>query len=131
MGIGRGPRLAAARGRRPVAVARPAGCGWASRPPAPPKVVVPGATGQSIVIGGFGPVSGDAGRQAAAAQADFRFVNARSGVYGRRIVYRYLDDHGDPALAPSLAHRLGQQEAGFAIFNLPGPGANLTGPPAP
>jgi hypothetical protein len=66
MGISRGTRLAVA-GGLVVVVALVAGCGSASQRPAAPRVVVPGAAGQAIVIGGFGPASGEGGEQAAAA----------------------------------------------------------------
>jgi branched-chain amino acid transport system substrate-binding protein len=124
MSISRGTRLAVA-GGLVAAVALVAGCGSASQRSVAPRVVVPGATGQAIVIGGFGPASGEGGEQAAASRAYFRFVNDRGGVYGRRIVYKYLNDHSDPALAPSLAHQLVQQDAVFAMFGESGTGASL------
>lgn len=55
----------------------------------------------------------------------FDYVNAHGGVYGRRIIYRYLDDHGDIAYVPSLVHQLVQQDAAFAIVGGYGTEANL------
>lgn len=106
-----------------------AGCGSASSPVAAPKIVVPGATGKAIMIGGFGPVSGAEGEQAVAAQAYFRFVNAHGGVYGRKIGYRYLNDQGNVRLVPSLAHQLVQQDAVFAVFSPTGTAENLQAVP--
>lgn len=123
MGFGRRTRLTMT-AALVLALAAMGGCGAASRPPAPPRVVVPGQTSGAIVIGGFGPVSGAGGEQASAARAYFRFVNDSGGVYGRRIVYKYLDDRGDPALALSLAHQLVQQDAVFAMFGEAGTGAS-------
>lgn len=90
-----------------------------------PKVAVAGATGKAITIGGIAPLTGGAAEAAAGAQAYFRFVNSRDGIFGRRVVYKVLDDHGDPALAPSLADRLVQQDAAFAVFNVAGAAANV------
>lgn len=98
-----------------------------SKPVISPKVAVAGATGKAIIIGGIAPLTGgtDEAEATAGAQAYFRFVNYRGGVFGRRIVYQVLDDHGDPALAPSLAYRLVQQDAVFAVFNVAGTAANV------
>jgi Periplasmic binding protein len=124
MGFSRETRLTMAGGLA-AALTLVTGCGSVSHQPAAPKVVVPGATGRVIAVGGFGPVSGDGGEQAGAARAYFRFVNDHGGIYGRRIAYRYLNDHGDPALAPSLAHQLVQQDAVFAMFGEGDTAANL------
>ena len=41
-------------------------------------------------------------------------------MYGRKILYRVLDDHGDPRTIPSLAHQLVQGDAIFAVFGADG-----------
>jgi ABC-type branched-subunit amino acid transport system substrate-binding protein len=90
----------------------------------PPAVVVPGATGSRITIGGFAALTGagettDA-QSVAASRAYFAWLNAHGGVYGHRIVYRVLDDHGDAKAVPSLAHQLVDQDAVFALFDVAG-----------
>lgn len=96
-----------------------------SKPVISPKVAVAGAPGKAIIIGGIAPLTDGTDGAAVGAQAYFRFVNAHGGIFGRRIVYQVLDDHGDPALAPSLADRLVQQDAVFAVFNVAGTAANV------
>lgn len=98
-----------------------------SKPVISPKVAVAGATGKAIIIGGIAPLTGgtDGAEATAGALAYFHFVNSRGGVFGRRIAYHVLDDHGDPALAASLADRLVQQDTVFAMFNVAGTAANM------
>lgn len=121
-----GPRLALF-GTVVIALLFLTACGsTSSKPVISPKVAVAGATGKAITIGGISALTGpgDGAQVTAGAQAYFRFVNSRGGVFGRRIVYQVLDDHGDPALAPSLAHRLVQQDVVFAMFDVAGSAVN-------
>lgn len=82
----------------------------------------PGVTPTSILIGGTAPIS-DAGAGGAKAYLDY--VNSQGGVHGRSIVYRYLDDGGDPGRTVTIVRRLVEQDGVFAIFNSPGTSTNL------
>jgi branched-chain amino acid transport system substrate-binding protein len=96
---------------------RPAGCGGGGLNP----LAAPGVLTGSVTIGSYQPLTGAAAPGASeiapASAAYFQYVNAHGGVYGRRIVYRYLDDHSSPALAPSIVHQVVQQDNVLAIFN--------------
>jgi branched-chain amino acid transport system substrate-binding protein len=85
-------------------------------------VFTPGVTTSSILIGGTAPLS-DAGAQGA--EAYLKYVNARGGVHGRRIVYRYLDDGANPERTVSIVQRLVERDRVFAIFNSVGTSTNL------
>src|ERR1700738_4960141 len=69
----------------------------------------PGITPTSILIGSHQPLTGVAApgysEIAPAANAYFQYVNAHGGVYGRKIVYKYLDD----AYKPSQPSTVGRQ----------------------
>lgn len=82
----------------------------------------PGVTSTSILIGGTAPIS-DAGAGGAKAYLDY--VNSQGGVHGRSIVYRYLDDGGDPGRTVALVRRLVEQDGVFALFNSLGTSTNL------
>ena len=59
----------------------------------------PGVTDTTILLGGTAPLSGPASAYSSVARgadAYFRFVNARGGVNGRRIVYKVKDDAYNP-----------------------------------
>ncbi|HSL63224.1 MAG TPA: ABC transporter substrate-binding protein, partial [Gaiellaceae bacterium] len=69
---------------------------WA-RPEAP--TADPGVTSNQILIGGTAPLSGVAAAYASVArgaEAYFKYMNARGGVNGRKIAYRYYDDAYNP-----------------------------------
>jgi branched-chain amino acid transport system substrate-binding protein len=88
----------------------------------------PGVTGGEIVIGGTIPLSGIAASYASVgkgAEAYFKHVNARGGVFNRRITYKYLDDQYNPAQTVQATRQLVQQERVFAIFNSLGTEQNL------
>jgi branched-chain amino acid transport system substrate-binding protein len=88
----------------------------------------PGVTSTRILVGGTGPLSGPEVAYAGVilgAQAYFRYVNARGGVHGRRIEYRYLDDGYDPSRTIQATRRLVQQDRVFAMFNMVGTEQNL------
>ena len=60
----------------------------------------PGVTSTSILLGGTVPLTGEAaafGSVGPGAKAYFDFVNAKGGVNGRTIEYRYYDDAYNPA----------------------------------
>jgi ABC-type branched-subunit amino acid transport system substrate-binding protein len=44
-------------------------------------------------------------------------VNANGGIYGRKIVYKYLDDGYDPTKTASVVRQLVLQDNIYALFN--------------
>ena len=92
------------------------------------RVADPGVTPSSIAIGGTVPLTGVAAAYASVgrgAEAYFKYVNARGGVHGRKIVYRYVDDAYNPANTLVQTRQLVQQQGVFAIFNSLGTEHNL------
>ncbi|MDQ5822152.1 MAG: ABC transporter substrate-binding protein [Actinomycetota bacterium] len=88
----------------------------------------PGVEANSILIGGTAPLSGEASAGAGVArgaEAYFKWVNARGGVNGRKIEYKYLDDGYEPARTVQATRQLVQQDKVFAIFNALGTSNNL------
>jgi len=88
----------------------------------------PGVTSTSILIGGTVPLSGEAasgGVTAKGAAAYFAYVNAKGGVFKRKINYRYVDDAYDPAKTIQATRELVQQDHVFAIFNSLGTTQNI------
>ncbi len=88
----------------------------------------PGVTGDTILIGGTAPLSGEASSAAAVArgaEAYFKYVGERGGVNGRKIEYRYLDDGYDPARTVEAVRQLVEQDKVFALFNTLGTSNNL------
>jgi branched-chain amino acid transport system substrate-binding protein len=91
-------------------------------------LAVPGVTSTEIKLGSTVPLSGDAqaaGNVARGADAYFKYVNAKGGVFGRRIAFRYLDDGYDPGRALGNTTRLVQQDQVFAMFSPLGTDSNL------
>jgi branched-chain amino acid transport system substrate-binding protein len=88
----------------------------------------PGLTPTSVLLGGTVPLSGEAaafGAVGPGAKAYFDWVNARGGVHGRRIEYRYYDDAYNPAQTVQLTRKLVEQDRVFAVFNSVGTANNL------
>jgi ABC-type branched-subunit amino acid transport system substrate-binding protein len=80
-----------------------------------------------VLLGGWAP-GGAHNPVAAGARAYFRWLNARGGVFGRRVDYRVLNDRGSLRVVPSQVHRLVQGDAVFAVFGSAGiPGKAVTG----
>jgi len=80
----------------------------------------PGVTPTTITIGGTIPISGPAaayGSVGRGADAYFKYVNSKGGVFGRKIVYKYLDDEFDVAKTITLTRQLVEQDQVLAIFN--------------
>jgi ABC-type branched-subunit amino acid transport system substrate-binding protein len=81
----------------------------------------PGITATTITIGSHQPLTGPAApgysEIAPAANAYFQYVNANGGVYGRKIVYKYLDDGYNPTTTASDVRELVLQDNVYAIFN--------------
>ena len=88
----------------------------------------PGVSQREILIGGTVPLSGIAASYASVgrgAEAYFKYVNARGGVNGRRINYKYVDDQYNPSQTVQAVRELVQQDRVFAIFNALGTEHNL------
>lgn len=80
----------------------------------------PGISAGEILLGGTTPLSGSAAAYASVARgADgyFKYVNARGGVNGRKITYKYVDDAYNPAQTIQATRQLVEQDKVFAIFN--------------
>jgi branched-chain amino acid transport system substrate-binding protein len=81
----------------------------------------PGITSTTITIGSHQPLTGPAApgysEIAPASNAYFQYVNANGGVYGRKIVYKYLNDAYDPTTTASVVRQLVLQDNVYAIFN--------------
>jgi branched-chain amino acid transport system substrate-binding protein len=88
----------------------------------------PGVAATTVTIGGTVPLTGSAAAYASVgrgADAYFKYVNARGGVNGRRIVYKFVDDAYNPANTVQQTRQLVQEEKVFAIFNSLGTEHNL------
>jgi len=81
----------------------------------------PGITPSQILIGSHqpltGPVAPGYSEISRASNAYFSYVNAHGGVFGRKIVYKYLDDAYNPNTTVTVVHQLIQQNNVYAIFN--------------
>src|SRR5260370_14016469 len=81
----------------------------------------PGITATTITIGSHqpltGPVADPYGQIAPASTAYFNYVNAHGGVYGRKIVYKYLDDAYNPTTTASVVPERVLQDSVYAVFN--------------
>src|SRR5215467_15334497 len=81
----------------------------------------PGITPTQITIGSHQPLTGPAApgysEIAPASAAYFAYVNAHGGVYGRKIVYKYLDDAYNPTTTASVVRELVLQDSVYAVFN--------------
>ena len=88
----------------------------------------PGVTSSTVLLGGTVPLTGEAaafGTVGPGAKAYFDYVNAKGGVNGRKIEYRFLDDAYSPAQTVQLTRRLVEQDGVFAVFNSVGTANNL------
>jgi ABC-type branched-subunit amino acid transport system substrate-binding protein len=81
----------------------------------------PGITPTQILIGSHQPLTGPAAPGydliAPASAAYFSYVNAHGGVYGRKIVYKYLNDGYDPTTTASVVRQLVLQDNVYALFD--------------
>ena len=81
----------------------------------------PGITATTITIGSHQPLTGVAApgydEIAPASNAYFQYVNSHGGIYGRKIVYKYLNDQYDPTITSTVVHQLVLQDNVYAIFN--------------
>ncbi|TML05973.1 MAG: branched-chain amino acid ABC transporter substrate-binding protein [Actinobacteria bacterium] len=91
-------------------------------------LTTPGVTSTEIKIGSSVPLSGEAaiaGNVARGIDAYFDYINAKGGIFGRKIKFTYLDDGYDPGRAVNNTIRLVQQEQVFAMFSSLGTSNNL------
>ncbi len=81
----------------------------------------PGVTATSITIGSHQPLTGVAApgysEIAPAANAYFKYVNNRGGVFGRKINFIYKDDGYNPTNTVTVVRQLVLQDNVFAIFD--------------
>jgi branched-chain amino acid transport system substrate-binding protein len=81
----------------------------------------PGITAKTILIGSHQPLSGIAApgydEIAPASNAYFQYVNSHGGIYGRKIIYKYLNDQYNPTITSTVVHQLILQDGVYAIFN--------------
>jgi branched-chain amino acid transport system substrate-binding protein len=81
----------------------------------------PGITPTQITIGSHQPLTGPAApgysEIAPASAAYFAYVNAHGGVYGRKIVYKYLDDGYNPTKTASVVRQLVLQDQVYGIVD--------------
>src|SRR5271170_470560 len=81
----------------------------------------PGITATTITVGSHQPLTGPAApgydEISPASTAYFDYVNAHGGVYGRKIIYKYLNDAYDPTTTASVVRQLVLQDNVYSIFN--------------
>src|SRR5450755_3224670 len=81
----------------------------------------PGITATTITIGSHQPLTGVAApgydEIAPASNAYFQYVNAHGGIYGRKIVYKFLNDQYNPTITSTVVHQLVLQDNVYAIFD--------------
>jgi branched-chain amino acid transport system substrate-binding protein len=91
-------------------------------------VGTPGVSATTITIGSSGPLTGEAAAAAGVlrgAAGYFKYVNARGGVNGRTIDFRYADDGYNPSNTVNNVRQLVQQDGVFALFSVVGTNENL------
>src|SRR5260370_33980593 len=124
-------------------VAAACGCSGSSTPSTAAKASAsstaltasaPGITATTIPIGSHQPLTGVAApgydEIAPASYAYFQYVNAHGGIYGRKIVYKYLNDQYNPIITSTAVRQLVLQNNGYAIFNGLGRPTALPMPPS-
>jgi branched-chain amino acid transport system substrate-binding protein len=90
---------------------------------------VPGVTSTQILLGGVHPYSGPASGYSSigkGAKAYFDYINdTKGGVYGRKVIYKDLDDGYNPPQSLTLTKQLVEQDHVFAMFNPLGTPVNV------
>jgi ABC-type branched-subunit amino acid transport system substrate-binding protein len=81
----------------------------------------PGITSTTITIGSHQPLTGIAApgysEIAPASNAYFQYLNAHGGIYGRKIVYKYLNDQYNASITSTQVRQLVLKDNVYAIFN--------------
>jgi branched-chain amino acid transport system substrate-binding protein len=83
-------------------------------------LATPGVTPTTITLGATVPLTGPAaayGSVGRGADAYFKYVNSKGGIFGRKIIYKYEDDEFDVARTIMLTRQLVEQDDVLAIFN--------------
>jgi branched-chain amino acid transport system substrate-binding protein len=78
----------------------------------------PGVTAKAILLEGTFPLSGPASGYApipGGMAAYFSYVNAKGGVNGRKINFKYEDDGYNPANTVQITHKFVEQDHAFAL----------------
>jgi branched-chain amino acid transport system substrate-binding protein len=78
----------------------------------------PGVTAKTILLEGTFPLSGPASGYApipSGMQAYFSYINAKGGVNGRKIIFKFEDDGYNPATTVQLTHKFVEQDHAFAL----------------
>jgi ABC-type branched-subunit amino acid transport system substrate-binding protein len=122
MNRSRGVNMATVAGLAAVAmVVAACGSGGSSSKSGALTASAPGITATEILIGSHQPLTGIAApgydEIAPASNAYFAYVNAHGGIYGRKIVYKYLNDQYNPSITTTVVHQLVLQDNVYAIFN--------------
>ncbi|HXW43305.1 MAG TPA: ABC transporter substrate-binding protein, partial [Streptosporangiaceae bacterium] len=98
-----------------------AACGKSSSSSSALQASAPGVTAKTITIGSHQPLTGIAApgydEIAPASNAYFQYVNAHGGVYGRKIIYKYLNDQYNSSITTTVVRQLILQDHVYAIFN--------------
>jgi branched-chain amino acid transport system substrate-binding protein len=98
-----------------------AACGSSGSTSGQLQASAPGVTTTTITIGSHQPLTGIAApgydEIAPASDAYFKYVNAHGGVYGRKIIYKYLNDQYNSSITTTDIRQLILQNHVFAIFN--------------
>lgn len=101
-----------------------------SSAPSSSSASAPGVTATSILLGSTQPLTGPAApgysEIAPASKALFDAVNAAGGIYGRKIVYKYVNDQYNPSITATKTRQLVLQDNIFADFNGLGTPTQLT-----
>lgn len=80
----------------------------------------PGVTGQSILLGSYQPLTGNESsysRMGKGADTWYRYVNDQGGIYGRKIIFKVVDDSYNPSRTRVLVKELIERDKVFAIVN--------------
>ena len=89
----------------------------------------PGITASTITIGSTQPLTGPAApgysEIAPASNAYFTYLNEHGGVFGRNIVYQFLDDGYNPTITASQTRKLILETKVFAMFSALGTPTHL------
>ena len=83
-------------------------------------LATPGVTPTQITLGGTVPLSGPASAYASVgrgADAYFKYVDSKGGVFGRKIVFKYEDDQFEVPNTILLTRQLVEQDNVLAIFD--------------
>jgi len=83
-------------------------------------LATPGVSPTTITLGATIPVTGPAaayGSVGKGADAYFKYVNSKGGVFGRKILYKFEDDEFDVSKTILLTRQLVEQDNVLAIFN--------------